>query len=73
MLIEREFTLNHSFTLSNDLIILVWKSPGVGLFTIVHVSSANNRGILLSFMVYGKSLTYIRKKVDPKPNPGELH
>ena len=41
MLIEREFTLNHSFTLSNDLIILVWKSPGVGLFTIVLVSSAN--------------------------------
>jgi hypothetical protein len=55
MLIESEFTLNHLFAHSNASTILVWKSFGLGLFTIILVSSANNIGILLSFMVLGKS------------------
>ena len=59
MLIESEFTLNHLLTRSNALTILVWKSFGLGLFTIILVSSANNIG-MLSFMILGKSLTYIR-------------
>ena len=60
--------LNHLFTLSNASTILVWKSFGVGLFTIILVSSVNNIGIL-SFMVLGKSLTYIRNNSGPKTKP----
>ena len=33
------------------------------------VSSANNIGILLSFMVLGKSLTYMRNNSGPKTKP----
>ena len=69
MLTESEFTLNHLFTRSNALTIFVWKSFGLGLFTIILVSSANNIGILLSFMVLGKSLTYIRNNSGPKTEP----
>jgi hypothetical protein len=69
MLIESEFTLNHLFTRSNASTILVWKFFGLGLFTIILVSSANDIGILLSFMVLGKSLTYIRNNSGPKTDP----
>ena len=73
MSIESDFTLNHLFTQSNASTILVWKSFGLGLFTIILVSPANNIGILLSFMVLGKSLMYIRNNSGPRPNLGETH
>ena len=66
---ESKFTLKHLFTQLKSVNILVRKYFELGLFTIIIVSSVNNIGTVLSFMVLGRSLTYIRNSSGPKTDP----
>jgi hypothetical protein len=59
MFMESKFTLNHLFTQSKAVYILVTKSFELELFTIILVLSANNIGMILSFTVSGRSLIYV--------------
>jgi hypothetical protein len=52
---ERRFTLNHSFIQLKAVFIFTRKSFRFGLVTSIVVSYANNIGMVLSFIVLGKS------------------
>jgi hypothetical protein len=67
MFMESKFTSSHLFTLLKAVTLLVSKYFEFGLFTVILVSSAHNR--ILSFMILGESLIYIRNSSGPKTDP----
>jgi hypothetical protein len=59
---ECKFTLNHLFTQSNAVIILVTKSFELERFIITPVQSANNKVMVLSFMILGIDIYRVIKE-----------
>ena len=66
---ESKLDLNHLFSCPKTTLRSLWNCKLFGLVINVLVSSANNIGIALGSMTFGKSLMYTRNNNGPKIEP----
>jgi hypothetical protein len=61
--------LNHLFISWKALLTVFFNIIGLGLLTILLVSSANKTASALSFIDFGRSLIYSKKSSGPSTDP----